>query len=156
MEIPISFRLILETGVTESEYTVKYTRIEACDYKKFNQGSPWHEFEATYEIDTESTHKICFYQLKSHQNELPQLMCHITAGKLTYQPAGKGARVIANIANKQNFKIKVRCNGNQLQFFYNDKFIYGGEPTYMMPYVENYSRWGIYDNLVIEEYMSVL
>ncbi len=134
----------------------KYTRIEACDYKKFNLGSPWHEFEATYEIDTESTHKICFYQLKSHQNELPQLMCHITAGKLTYQPAGKGARTLANIANKQNFKIKVRCNGDILQLYYNDVFIYGGVPTYMMSGVENYSRWGIYDNLVIEKYMSVL
>ena len=133
-----------------------YTRIEAFDLYRFDQGSPWYEFEATYEIDTESEHKICFYQLKSHENELPQIMCHITAGKLTYQPAGLGARTIATIANKQNFKIKIRCNGDQIQFYYNDNFIYSGVPTYMQNGVQNYNRWGIYDNLVIEKYMSVL
>ena len=34
--------------------TEKYTRIEAFEESRFNPGSPWHEFEATYEIDTES------------------------------------------------------------------------------------------------------
>ena len=135
---------------------VNYTRVEAWDVNKYNPSDTWRNFEANYEINTKSKHRICYTQLKAHKGEKAIFMCHIKQDTLTYTYVkGEGNQMIAVLSPGQKFKIKLSSNGKQVKLWYNDSLITEGELKVQDANAEIYFRWGIYNNLVQDEFISV-
>lgn len=119
-------------------------RVEAFDLGKFNPGSTWHQFEATFKVNTAIALDICVAQLKSHATELPQIMVIYKNGSITYQSRGDGNVVLGTGYANKEFTIKMRSNGNQEELYFNGVKKYSGVPYNTAGNAENYFRWGIY------------